>query len=68
MANDRISQLPVETLYSPTSQKAQISQVPVETLYSPTSQKGRVSQLAVEVLVENIVLGSGLGFQVTIID
>lgn len=51
MANDRISQLPVEALVSPDSGKARTSQEPVEALVSPTSAKARVSQEPVEALV-----------------
>ena len=55
MANDRISQEPVETILSPTSGKARTSQEPVEAILSPTSAKARASQLVVEVIVENVV-------------
>jgi len=51
MANDRISQLPVEVLILPTDALARTSQLPVEVLTLPTSAKARISQLAVEVLV-----------------
>jgi len=51
VANDRISQLPVEGIVSPTSGKARTSQEPVETVVSPTSGKARPSQTPVEVIV-----------------
>lgn len=52
MANDRLSQLPVEVLVDPTDAKARVSQEPVEVLVDPTSAKARTSQVVVEVLVE----------------
>lgn len=66
MANDRLSQLPVEALVSPTDAEARVSQEPVEVLVSPTTAKARSSQVVVEVLVklsdtngELIVAGAG---------
>ena len=51
MANDRISQLPVEVVTNPTDTKGRISQAPVEVVGNYTEAKGRLSQLAVEVVV-----------------
>lgn len=51
MANDRISQEPVEVVVLPTSGKGRVSQEPVEAVVSPTSGKGRISQEPVEALV-----------------
>ncbi len=48
MANDRISQLPVEGITAPTSGKARTSQEPVEGIVAPTSAKARESQVVVE--------------------
>ncbi len=48
MANDRISQLPVEVAISPTSGKARTSQLTAEVAISPTSGKARLSELVVE--------------------
>jgi hypothetical protein len=48
---DRISQLPVEVLELPDTQRGRVSQLPVEALVVADNAKGRVSQLAVEVLV-----------------
>lgn len=53
MANDRISQLPVEVVVLPTSQKARTSQLPAEVIYQPTTATARNSQLLVEVIVQN---------------
>lgn len=51
MANDRISQLPVEAAVSPTSGAARTSQEPVEVAVSPTSGQARISQAPAEVIV-----------------
>jgi ribosomal protein S27E len=54
MANDRISQEPVEVIVSPTDGKARISQEPVEVIVSPTDGKARISQEPVEVIMRNL--------------
>ena len=51
MANDRISQVPVEVILEPTSAKARVSQAPAEVVLLPTTAKARTSQLVVEVLI-----------------
>lgn len=51
MANDRVSQLPVEAVVAPTSQKARVSQEPVEAVVAPTNQKARLSQEPVEAVI-----------------
>lgn len=53
MANDRLYQLPVEAVVSPTDTKAQVSQEPVEVVVAPTDTKARVSQFVVEAIVAN---------------
>ena len=50
MANDRLSQLPVEVVVSPTSEKARVSHVPVEVVVIELPPF-RLSQLAVEVVM-----------------
>lgn len=47
----RVSQVAVETLVQPDTQKTRVSQVAVETLVQPNTQRTRVSQVVVEVLV-----------------
>jgi hypothetical protein len=55
----RVSQLPVEVIVQPTTQKARVSQLPVEILVQPTTQKARLSQLCIEVLIAPPVAASG---------
>jgi hypothetical protein len=52
MANDRISQAPVEVALSPTSGKARTSQEPAEVILSPTSGQARTSQAPIEVILQ----------------
>ena len=51
MANDRLTQLPVEPVVSPTSGKARTSQLPAEAVVSPTSGQARSSQVVSEAVV-----------------
>jgi hypothetical protein len=51
MANDRISQLPIETVLAPTSGKGRVSQQAVETVLAPTNAKGRNTQMVIEAVV-----------------
>ena len=67
MANDRISQEPVEAVILPTSGKARTSQEAVEAVILPTDAKARTSQLAVEAIVENIV-AAGTKMRAYVID
>jgi hypothetical protein len=54
VANDRITQIPVEVLVLPDDAKARTTQVPVEALVAPTDAMARVTQVVVEVLIQNI--------------
>lgn len=47
---DRVSQEPIEALYSTTGTKARVSQEPVEALYATSGARARVSQAVIEVL------------------
>ena len=51
MANDRISQLPVEAAVQPDNAKARTSQDPVEAIVAPDNAKARSSQEPVEAIV-----------------
>ena len=57
MANDRLSQIVVEGVVSPTSQKGRTSQLITEAVVQVTSAKTRVSQMVVEVIVVPIPPG-----------
>lgn len=48
----RVTQLALEVLAEPTTQKAQVTQLALEVLAQPTTQLARVTQLALEVLIE----------------
>jgi hypothetical protein len=50
----RVTQLPVEVVVKPSTQKARITQLPVEVVVKPTTQKARLTQYAVEVVVREI--------------
>lgn len=54
MANDRVSQQPVEVVLSPTDVEARTTQAPVEAVLSPTSGKARTSQQTVEAVIQII--------------
>lgn len=47
-----VTQLPVEVVVKPSTQKARLTQIAVEAVVKPSTQKARVTQLAVEVVVK----------------
>jgi len=47
----RVTQLPIEAIILPTSQKVRITQVPIEAIILPTTAITRVTQLSVEVII-----------------
>lgn len=50
----RISQLPVETLIQPTTQRARLTQLPLEVIYTlRVLGSVRISQLPIEVIMGN---------------
>ena len=51
MANDRITQLPVEVVTQVTSSTGRITAIPVETVVQVTSANARTTQLVVEVVI-----------------
>lgn len=56
---ERVTQLPVETLVSPTTSKTIVTQLPVEVLASSTGTKARLTQLVIEVLILESTAPSG---------
>lgn len=53
MANDRITQLPIEVVVSPTDSKARITQEPIEVVYVG-APAARMTQMPIEVVVQNV--------------
>lgn len=51
MANDRLTQLPVEAVIAPTNAKARATQEAAEVVIAPTSAKARQTQLIAEVVI-----------------